>query len=367
MKFKIRKVAAAAMAAALCVPCVASASSTGGAPAPVASSGSFETSFDVYSPTLTVSVPLTLDIQVNPFSNSSATDVSKFEVASNSIDIMNASVDVEADTSIPINATIIATITSKADDVKTEYNTFSSAATSKVKRVYLTLAEAKTAAAVDVKTGETAGFIAADNKRLDLSKFAVETAADYSAATNEVVVTQYGSLLSVDIAGPSTSDNTIGATFSTDATKVSPAVGSFAITGVANAAADWKSTDLAVAVTYDIRASKALNFVTPKVAPIAHTSGTSATDLDITVTGVGEAKVAAMALHNEADGAYGDFIFDAKEYTVDYATAGSAKVTISKDNGALAFLAGDDYKGKAQDLIIALSDGRMVVTKLTVN
>ena len=44
-----------------------------------------------------------------------------------------------------------------------------------------------------------------------------------------------------------------------------------------------------------------------------------------------------------------------------------ATITIPKDDGGLAYLAGDDLKGKAQDLEIALSDGRIVVSTLTVN
>ena len=138
MKSKFTKATAAALALTMCIPVSAFAADT-------PTSGSFETSFDVYSPALTIQVPVNADIQVNPFADSTATDVNKFSVASNSIDIWNASVDVEEDIGIPINATVTATITSKADDVITEYNTFTEDSTSTKKRIHLELSEANTA------------------------------------------------------------------------------------------------------------------------------------------------------------------------------------------------------------------------------
>lgn len=357
MKFKMKKMAATAMAVAMCVPCAVSAADN---------KGSFDTSFDIYAPVLTVSVPTTMDIRVNPLADTASTTdktVGKFAIASNSIDIVNGSVDVDADKAIPVNATIHATIASKGEGVTTEYNTFTASETSAVKRVYLTLSQANKTATVDPAAGE---FVSATDKHLNLSTYTHKTDAEYDAVTNKATITKYGALLSVDIAGPTTADTTnTGATFSTTATDVTPTVGSFAITGVVNANADWKPTDLTVNVTYDIRASKPRTFTTPTVAPVTHTSGTSATDLVITVTGVGEATVTAMALHN--DSAYGDFPFETAQYALDYSTAGTVKITLKKDDAVLSFLAGDDFKGKAQDLVIALSDGRMVTTSLTVN
>lgn len=355
MKFKMKKMAATAMAVAMCVPCAVSAADN---------KGSFDTSFDIYAPVLTVSVPTKMDIKVNPLVDTTSTTdktVGRFAIASNSIDIVNGSVDVEADKAIPVTATIQATIASKGEGVITEYNIFTASETSTVKKVYLTLSQANTAATVD----PAAGALTAD-KHLDLSKYTHKTDAEYNSVTKSATITKYGALLSVDIAGPATTDNTVGANFSTDATKVTPKVGSFAVTGVVNANADWKTTDLTVNVTYDIRASKPRNLTNPTVAAVTHTSGASATDLNISVAGIGEATVTAMALHN--DSAYGDFLFENAQFTVDYTTTpGTGVITLKKDDAVLSFLAGDDFKGKTQDLVIALSDGRIVTTKLTVN
>lgn len=362
MRYNLKKVVAAALAMTMCVPAYAFA----------ADEGTFETSFNVYSPKLTISVPLKLDVEVNPIADSNDTGVKKFTVASNSIDIVNASVDVENDVSIPVNVTVKASISAKKDDVITEYNTFTSDVTSTKKRINLNLSEAQTPAALAVKSGETAAFGTGDKAGLlDLSKYEIKTAAVYTTPAKSTAITQYGSLLSMDIAGPTTTDSTAGKTFSSDPTAVTAEVGSFAVTGEANTNADWKADDIAVAVTYNVRASKALSITTPVIttAP-TYTSGSSATDLTITVPGVGEASVDAIALHNDETGAYGDVVWEEGSYTVAYtANAGvtDATITISKDDGYLAVLAGDDYKTKSQDLVIALSDGRFVITTLTVN
>lgn len=362
MKSKLKKATAAALALTLCIPASVFAEDT-------PTSGSFETSFDVYSPALTIQVPVNADIQVNPFADTSATDVKKFSVASNSIDIWNASVDVEEDIGIPVNATVTATITSKADDVITEYNIFTEDATSTKKRIYLELSEANTPAAIAAKSGETLAFDS-ENK-LNFAQFETSTAAAYGSVTKKTPVTKHGSLLSVDIDKPATSDTTAGATYSTDPTKVTAKVGSFAVTGVANANAGWKADDVAVNITYNIKASKARNITTPTITAPTFTSGASAADVAITIPNVGESTVIAMAVHNDGQDLYGDYVMNG--YTVAYApnaatsTQTDATITIPKDNATLTFLAGDDYKGKAQDLIIALSDGRRIVSTLTVN
>ena len=262
-----------------------------------------------------------------------------------------------------------ATITSSKDDVKTEYNTFTADTSSAKKRIYLALAEASTAAVID-ETDLAKGATGDDAKVVDISKAVIKTAAEYADAsiTNKVPITKYGSLLSVNIDAPV--DGNTSADFAT-LDRVTAKVGSCAITGVANANADWKADDIAVAITYNMKASQPVTVKTPAIATApTFTSGTSATDLKIVVPDVGEATVFAVGCHNDDQGAYGDYNWDAAAYTVEYkANAGKtdAEITFKKDDAGLAFLAGDDYKGKTQDLVVGLSDGRMVVSTLTVN
>lgn len=358
MKSQFTKIAAAALAMSMCVPTAAFAAGTTPPAINGETSGSFDTSFDVYSPALHISVPLKADVEVNPMADSSNTGVKQFTVASNSIDIINASVDTEADAAIPVNVTVKATIASTAEGVVTEYNTFTADNTSTRKRINLNLTAAATAATLDISA---AGTDAADTKLTDLSKITIDDAAVYTGATNKTAVTKYGSLLSVDIAGPTTTETS--GSFTTDLTKVTPGVGSFAVTGVANTNADWKADDVKVAITYNVKASKALSIATPTIATAP--TFTAGSDVTITVPSVGEAKVVAMAAHN--DELYGDHIWEEDAFTVDYTTtAGSAIIKLPKDDGALALLAESD-KGNAQDLVIALSDGRIVVTTLTAN
>lgn len=357
---KSGRIAAAALAMAMCVPGTGFAAEND-------PSGSFDTSFDIYSPTLTLQVPVNLDIKVNPVADNTVTDVNRFEVASQSIDIWNGSVDKDADVGIPVNVTINASITEKKDEVITEYNTFTPDITSTNKKINLMLTEGK-----DIELqGKASGTPAytTDNK-LDLSQYELKTKAAYDAPDNEAAITKYGSLLSIDIDKPALAS---GATSYSDATKVTPIAGAFAVTGKANTSADWKGDDIKVAVSYSVKASKPRNIGQVTLTPVTWTSGTTATDLSITVPGVGEATVLGIGFHN--DNVYGDYLMEEGKleegkYKVEYvANAGAtdAKITVAKNNAALEFLAGDDTKSKPQDLIIALSDGRYVVSTFTAN
>lgn len=354
MKLQVKRAIAVSMAMTMCIPAVAFAGQE----------GKFETSFDVYSPTLTVSVPVNADIEINPIADSNATGVKQFTVASNSIDIVNASVDSEADAGIPVNATIQATIASKTTDVITEYNTFNPDLTSTKKKIYLELTQAEVPATFALKSGETAEYTT--EGKFNLEKFELTGAANYKtpAPNNKVSVTSYGSLLSVDVTKPSTGDTTNNSY--ADATKVTPTVVSFAVTGKANTNADWKADDIKIDITYNIKASETLAIRTPTVAPVTVTSGA---DLVITVPDVGESTILAVAIHND-EAEYGDYVLE--DYEVEYETnAGTtnAKITLPANHVTLAFLAdaANGCVGEAQDLIIGLSDGRRVVSTLTVS
>ena len=368
MKRNLKKAIAATLAMSMCVPALSFAADTT-ANVSGESNGKFTTSFDVYSPALHISVPLKMDVQVNPMADSTLSTVKKFTVASNSIDIINASVDTEEDSAIPVNITVNASVTKK-DDVITEYNTFTPDNTSTKKKINLNLTAAKTAATLDITN---AAADATNAKLTDLSKITIDDAAEYdttAANANTTAITQYGSLISIDVDGPTTTE--ANNSFTADLTKVTPAVGSFAVTGVANTNADWKADDVAVSVTYNVKASKELSITTPKVATApTFVAGTSAADVSIVVPNVGEATVTAMALHNDSEGAYGDVVWESDSYKVVYApnttasTQTDATITIPKDDAFLAVLAGEDYSAKAQDLVIQLSDGRHVITTLT--
>ena len=364
---------------------------------------SLTTTFGVYSPTLHISVPVNAAVQVNPLYDNTANTVKGFTVASEELKIFNASVDLEKDEAIPCVATVKATITPKASaDVQTKYNAFTPSETSTKKVINLNLASTTATAAIN---DEVAGITAAyegseDDEKLvkftstvsakDYSTYKTAADGNFKTATNKAAITAWGSKISFAVPKATTTDTTAGKTFSSDATKITPGAASFAVIGNANSGAEWASDDVAVAISYNIKAAAAtavLNQTAISTAP-TWTNSSSATDLTIVIPDVGESKVTAIAAHNDdtdiAD-VYGNYFFEAKSdtvangYTVTYApnatttTQTDATIKIPKDYVSLSFLAGGSdpdnspYQGKAQDFVIALSDGRFVVTTLTCN
>lgn len=355
----MKKAAALALATTLCVPAFSTQAFA------ETNAGTFNTSFGVYSPKLTIQVQPDASIQVNPLADSSATGVGKFEVASNSIDIWNASVDVDKDAAIPVNVTVQAQITQKGKDVITEYNTFTADKTSTVKKINLNLSEAQTAAILDVKTGGTPAFDS--ESKLDLSQYVTKTEAVYTTPAQSVPITSYGSKISMDIAGPTTTNSTAGKKYSTAAADVKATVGSFAVTGTANIGASWKEDDIKVTMVYAVKASQPLT-ITPLTAKAAPTfNSASKADVVIEIENVGESTVLGAVLHDEAL-TPDDIIFEGAK--IEYTTASgktNAKITINKDDATLDAL-GKLVATKAKhDIAVVLSDGRVVVTTLTVS
>lgn len=350
MKLQFKKAVAATLALSMCMPATVFA-----AEATSDKAGSFETSFDIYSPKLNISVPLKADVLVNPMADSSATTVDKFTVASNSLDIMNATVDTEVTNGkgIPVNVTVNASISKKGEDVETLYNTLTANNTSTKKKINLNLTEGS-GATLD---RSAIGAMSDNTKWVDLSTVSIDQAASYDSATNKTPVTAFGSQLSVDIAAPTTSGTDL-----TDTSTVTPAVGSFAITGEAYTNADWKKDDIELNITYNVKASGTLGITTPTVAGKTSTDGAA---VKYEITGAGEATILAVVIHNDGEGGYGDFIVE--NWVPTYNADGSIDLEIPANHPTLSFLASDasGCNGKAQDLIIGLSDGRRIVTTLT--
>lgn len=355
MKFKnVKRMAAAALALTMCFPSVASASTINSA-----ASGTFNSSFDLYAPTLTISVPLKLDILVNPVPNtdSSNKSVSKFSIASNSINIINASVDTNTAKGIPVNVMVSGLIKAKAADVITVYKDFTPTATDTTKKVFLQLSQANTAAAA---TAGSSGKVFLDNntnKRLNLAEWTT-SGGEYDSITNQAVITKNGALLSMDIGAPT------GSNLTTAAANVIPTVGSFAVTGSANASADWKASDVTVEVKYVVKASATRSFTTPALTAVTGTGATTDVTL-VNAISFGEATVNRLVVHYDALGEDKDI----PAADCDLAVAADGKVTLKlKANSAtLTALSKEPYKGKTLDLAIVLSDGRVVVTTLTIS
>jgi aspartate 1-decarboxylase len=320
-----------------------------------ASSGTISSAFGVYSPTIVVSVPLKADVQVNPMYDSSATagTLKTFSVASKDIIIGNATVDADSTDStgtkkvaIPVSVTAKATLSKVGDGVVTHYakTNFTASDSSTAKEIQLNL---------------TQGTVTAGATKLDTS----DDTAVYTGKTTPV--TSWGSQIQFDVAKPTLkSDSTAAEEYG---------LGAFAITGTANTNADWKEEDLAVTITYNVKASSYAGAPVGTVTDPQINKGADAVFL-LTKADLADSKVISVGLHNNGDGGYGDYVIPSDDWKVEIcenagtptgAAVGDAVITVSKDNVGLANL-GENFAGKAQDFVIVTEDGRFIVTTLTV-
>lgn len=314
-----------------------------------------------------MSVPVNASIKVNSIATPGSKDVDGFTVASGSIDILNATTDLEKNIGIPLNVTVQARITAKGSDVITKYNTFTVDPISPEKQIYLELAQSKAVTATLV-TGKTPELNDENKLVLDSANYTIAT-KDYTAPITKMVVTEYGSKISVDVAAPTTTATDTDADtkdkFAKEPEKIVPGVSSFAVVGNANTGANWKADDLAVEIVYNAKASNPLTITdTPAVATPPTYSAATPANVEVPVGDVGTATIAGIALHAPKLSS-SDFIFEG--YNVAYATASgktTATITIDKDDPILT--AARDLGTETYDIVVALSDGRIAVTTLAV-
>lgn len=361
---KFKKFAAVALAMTLFVPALSSQVS--------AEEVEITTDFAVNSPVLTLNVPTSTSLTVNPFYDGSATAADGFSISTEDIYILNASTDVEKDMGIPVNVTVKAQITSKGAGVLTQYNDFTEDFSSTDKKVNLNLVESKTGVAAALISGKTAA-LDSTSKKLNIGDFE-GSGADYkdSAVANKMTVTEYGAKISIDVAAPTSSVTPSGSTkaFSSDASKITPGASAFALVGKANPGADWSESDLAVKLVYDAKASNAVNVAVPTIATAPEFKLASPADVSIAVSDVKTATVTGVALHapelSADDFAFEDYTVTYTEATVSGKTTTTAAIKIPKTNGILTAAAGLNKETTPYDLIVVLSDGRVVTTTLSV-
>lgn len=136
-----------------------------------------------------------------------------------------------------------------------------------------------------------------------------------------------------------------------------------AILGEATINAAWQTDDLNVGLVYNIKAS---NSTVTDTQPIL--AGVTGNTITIPAATLNEATVEAVAIQDPKKDTYGFFPLEFDETT--YTTNASGDATLTIDSGVIDYLKTDDsLKGASnpQDLIIALSDGRVIVTTLTVS
>lgn len=305
-----------------------------------ATSGTVNVDVDYVTPVMKVKVPTAVNVKVQSFYNSSATNtVSGVGLASDEFVIQNSTS--YNGQGVDLLCTASATVNKKVDDVFLDYQTFTAKPASSKKKAFMQLKAANTP--VNLKNNTYGG--------------------------DSVAITTVGSRLDVKVPAPTGT----GLTTSGNA--------AFAILGVANTGADWKKADLGVSITYNLKpieSGRTITNTNPCQSGITIASANMATaDVDIVDNTVldaatlNEAKVIGVQFHALEN--------DFADITV-LANNPQLKITYTKDtNGeeeaAVAFVKGSEickllcttYKDKTVYATVALSDGRRFVGKVTVS
>lgn len=310
-----------------------------------ANSGTITATFGVYAPSLTVTVPVSTAIKINPAADSNATTkVEGYTVASDNIVILNATVD-EKGNPLKVLFTVNAKYTGVAEDVVAHYGTFSKNDLSKSKELQLKMVPSSSV------TLGTAG----SGTSIDLTQATVTL-----NTSSAQVVTSLGSQLNLQVGAPTLGSNEEFTAFGTAA---------FALIGDANTNADWENDDVAVELTYNMKASSVdvAKFVISGAVATAPTT-TEITVSDASTVNLNGATIKSVMVANP-DGEYPEYVFPESNYTVEYTAATTPddakyKITLNADDPGVAFIK-DAYSGKAQDLVILMSDGRVIITTIT--
>lgn len=341
---RVTKLLACVLAASMCaVPVYATTDTT--VIAEDNGEGQVDLTFGKEDVTVRVSVPTSAALKVNPFYNTSATGtVSGSQVASRDLRILNKTFThdqstTSGNTGVSINVTAQAQITGKAEGVKAYYgqgtvaDTFS--ADSEEKNIQMQL-----------KSGSLS----------DPSGNATYTSGQ------SAYVTELGSRIKFSVSGPSSVSDGNDA----DAIDVSDnqaGLGAMAILGNATVNAAWVTEDLSVGLIYNIKASN-----TPASEPAAPSISltTSSKVIMITQAQLAGSNVERVSLQDPVKNAYGLFDVEFGEDQIETDASGSLKLTV--DDGIFSFLSGEtELKGKPQDLLVKMEDGRVFVGTLTAN
>lgn len=352
MRFKrVTKLLACILSVSMCtVPVFASGSSAWKDVVDDGKDTTIDVGFGVNSAVIKAKVPTSFDLKVNPLYKKGDTSkkVETYTVASKEFVISNnTSANIAGvDQGVALLCTAKGTLTKK-DEVMVSYNKFTPQTGDSRKMIHLELTSAN--------AGPTAAVAESQNKY------------DNTIPRNTVPVTAYGSRLQVAVPAPTLTGGVVTGKYA-----------AFAITGDANTTADWASDDVKVSLSYRLRAVQDTPLNNPAVAVKTATSANNAKDAagnvialdsELTKAALGtEAKVVGVMIHSPSNAFEGgnDYPMPASELKIDE-TATGYKVTIPAENPGIDYLAAPKFNGKTQDLLIGLSDGRVIVSKLTVN
>lgn len=308
----------------------------------------FNSDVDYVTPTMKVKVPTAMNVHVQAFydATNAANTISGVGLASDEFVIQNTTS--YNGQGVALMCTAKVTVNKKADDVQLDYKTFTPRAGSSKKKAYMGLKAA--GGTVNLKNNSYTG--------------------------DEVAVTTVGSRLDVKVPAPTTDTGKAPLTTSGN--------GAFAILGTANTDADWKTGDLGVSITYDLKPVESTRMpantnpigtsgVTLTSANMATQNVTIVDDTVLTGAVMNEAKVTGVQFH-ALENDFKDIVVLADNpqlkitYTADTTTTGTekAKIEFVKESNICKLLC-TTYKSKTVYATVALNDGRRFVGKVTVN
>lgn len=291
-----------------------------------------------------VSVPTSAALRVNPMAtvSSGATAVSGAQIASRDLRIINRTYartpgSVSANQGVAVIVTARAQVLGKGDGVKVVYNKANAGS-----NVFSQDSDAK-------------------NVMMELQEGLLPNISGNGTYGRgaKAKVTELGSRIKFDVAAPTS----VSAGDNVTVPDANVGKAAMAILGEATINAAWQTDDLNVGLVYNIKAS---NSTVTDTQPIL--AGVTGNTITIPAATLNEATVEAVAIQDPKKDTYGFFPLEFDETT--YTTNASGDATLTIDSGVIDYLKTDDsLKGASnpQDLIIALSDGRVIVTTLTVS
>lgn len=301
---------------------------------------------DYVTPTMKVKVPTAMNVHIQAFYDATKTDkVSGCGLTSDEFVIQNTTS--HNGVGVALLCTAKVTVNKKADDVQLDYDSnFTPRAGSSKKKAVMQLKAA--------------------NGTINLK--------DNTYNGDSTVVTTCGSRLDIKVPAPTTDTGKAPLTTSGN--------GAFAILGQANTDADWKTGDLGVSITYNLKPidssrsvtnTNPINGVTLTSANMATQNVTIVDDTVLTGAVMNEAKVTGVQFH-ALENDFKDIVVLADNpqlkitYTADTTTPGTekAKIEFVKESNICKLLC-TTYKDKTVYATVALNDGRRFVGKVTVN
>lgn len=306
--------------------------------------GSVNLDFGKESINVQVSVPTSAALRVNPMAtvSSGATAVSGAQIASRDLRIINRTYartpgSVSANQGVAVIVTARAQVLGKGDGVKVVYNKANAGS-----NVFSQDSDAK-------------------NVMMELQEGLLPNISGNGTYGRgaKAKVTELGSRIKFDVAAPTS----VSAGDNVTVPDANVGKAAMAILGEATINAAWQTDDLNVGLVYNIKAS---NSTVTDTQPIL--AGVTGNTITIPAATLNEATVEAVAIQDPKKDTYGFFPLEFDETT--YTTNASGDATLTIDSGVIDYLKTDDsLKGASnpQDLIIALSDGRVIVTTLTVS